>query len=355
MKYSKLIDMNAKFIDFHLFVQIMNEASRKIQSINDAVRIMDTVTKEAWVTETRDLYKMKGNYETHERFTWHVTNDATKSAVEEIWGVTDYRTVSVNGKLIFKDMDIYALADTTCNISSNSPETIEEVKLAMKLAEDQNCKMKVSNARDFRHLINAAREAKLNIASNDYNGILNKINITYTEVDRIMQADAGMPFLSINSAVAHTLKHMKECGPNASIKDYLQTLRDTVIRPENSTGAVYSQFGTHIETNYGETTGGGRYRFAVTRSGVNGEDPKILTMFHKKTNVNQPGQQNPPPQPGQQNPPPQSAQQNPAPQPAAQSAQNLSASSGFSFADRSRFNVVDFITGQMLWLGPCFY
>ena len=92
-----------------------------------------------WVNETRNLYMIKDNYERNEDFIWHVTNDNTKSSIEEIWGVTDYREATVNGKQIFKGLDTNTIDDMNCIINSCGKNTAEVVKLAKQLAEDPNC------------------------------------------------------------------------------------------------------------------------------------------------------------------------------------------------------------------------
>ena len=203
-----------------------------------------------WVNDTRNLYAMKENYQANERFIWHITNDTTKSSIEEIWGVPDYRQATVNGNQIFEDFDTNTIDDMNCIINSCGKNTSEVVDMARKIAEDTNCLMEVDNALEFSHVINAVRQTERSIGFLNYDQVLNEINDMYQSAAEVVLADNQLQFSSINSAAVHAYKHKKEFGLSTSTEDYLTNIRDSLIRAANATGNVYTQDGRGICTNY---------------------------------------------------------------------------------------------------------
>ncbi|CAF1289313.1 unnamed protein product [Adineta steineri] len=242
---------------------------------------IEPLLKETWVDDTKTLYAMKDNYERNENFVWYVTEDNTKSSIEEVWGVSDYRTATVHGQPIFKDLDINGADEVSCIINSCGGNAVETINTARKLAEDPACQMKVGNVRDFSHLINAARQAEKQMGGNvNYKTLRSEINSMYNDTANVQLSNNQMEFTSLNSAAVHAYKHKAEWGQNTTTTDYLTTIADTIIKPENATGSVYTQNGQGISTNYGVAESG-RYRFGVTRSDPNGHNPKIVTMHHR--------------------------------------------------------------------------
>lgn len=223
-------------------------------------------------------HKMRQNYESNERFMWHTTTETTKSSIEQIFGVTDYREATVNGKKIFANLDSNAMDDASIVIDSSGKNTTDVVNAAKRLAEDSNCKMKVNNARDFNHLMNAVKETIGDIKVTDHQKILGEINTMYDSASNALLNDTKIQLSSINSAAVHGYKHAKEFGPNTTIEEYLTTERDNLIKPENARGVwVYSQDGKWKCTNY-RSTEDGRYRFGVVRTNIQTNQSYITTM-----------------------------------------------------------------------------
>ncbi|CAF1589260.1 unnamed protein product [Rotaria magnacalcarata] len=265
------------------FQKQLNDASANIDMAKEARLEINSQLGKDWVNETRNLYTVKDNYERNEDFIWHVTNDNTKSSIEEIWGVSDYRQATVNGVQIFKDLDTNTIDDMNCIINSCGKNTAEVVNLAKRIAEDQNCHMKADNAREFGHVINAVRQTSGHVGSMNYDKIRNEINTMYTSAEQAVLHDNQMQFSSMNSAAVHAYKHKEEFGRNTTTSDYLTNVRDNLIKPQNTNGGVYTQDGSGISTNY-HLTESGRYRFGTVSTDSNGGNPYIKTM-HVRSEV----------------------------------------------------------------------
>jgi hypothetical protein len=137
--------------------------------------------------------------------------------------------------------------------------------------------MKADNAREFGHVVNAVRQSSGHLGSTNYNQIRDEVNRMYESAAQAVMHDNQVQYSSINSAAVHSYKHKEELGPGTTTNDYLTTHRDTLIRPENATGSVYTQDGSGISTNY-RLTDSGRYRFGTIRTDLNGQNPYIKTM-----------------------------------------------------------------------------
>jgi hypothetical protein len=242
------------------------------------------------VEETKGLYATKSNYERNERYIWHVTNDTTKTSIEETFGVSDYQQATVNGIPIFKDMDINTTNDMDCIIGNCGEDKLKIVNLARKLAENPACKMKVNNPREFSNLMSAVRLASgENLTNVDETAILNKVNTMYNSAANVNLQAGQMEYTSTGGAAVHAFKHKQEWGMNTTTEEYLGNISNTIVQPENTLGSVYTQDGQGISTDYGVTQDG-RYRFGVTTSDVNGNNSRIVTV-HERSNA---GVGNPP-------------------------------------------------------------
>ncbi|CAF0999987.1 unnamed protein product, partial [Didymodactylos carnosus] len=276
-QYNELLD-HAKDKADKRFQDNKAAAKQGEQMAREAKEEINVSLNKPLVEGTRDIYKTTSNYERNESFVWNVTEDNTKSSIEEIWGIPDYRAATVNGQTIFKDLDINGTDEVNCIINSCGKNAGEAINFARRLAEDPACQMKADNAREFGHVINAVRQVgKENLANMNYDTLLNKINTMYNEAANIQLSNGQTEYTSINSAAVHAYKHKSEWGEHTTTKEYLTTIADTIIQPKNATGSVYTQNGRGISTNYGVTESG-RYRFGVTRSDPNGNSPRIVTL-----------------------------------------------------------------------------
>jgi hypothetical protein len=276
----------------------MAHAQQSKEMARQAKTDIQSVLEESWVKDTKDIYATKDNYGSrNERFIFHVTDDNTKSSIEEIWGVTDYREATVNGKQIFKQLDVNATNDTDCIINSCGKNKVEIVDISRRLAEDPACKMNAENAREFGQVINAVQQATGDVKNGqfDYNAIRERVNTMHQAAANVRLQDGQMEFTSINSLAVHAEKHKMEWGKTTTTQDYATDIAETIIKPENATGSVYTQNGQGVSTNYG-LRDNGRYRFGVTTTNRTGE-PGITTMFTQSTatgngNVHNPGSGN---------------------------------------------------------------
>ena len=247
------------------------------------------------INDVVESHKMRENFNKNERFIWHVTIDNTKSSIETLFNVADYREATVNGKKIFKDLNYNSMNETSILIDSNNKNTKNVVRAACRLAEDAQCKMKVNNARDFNNLMNAIKQVGVDLTNINHDDMLTQVNEMYNSASEALLNDSKMQFTSINSAAVHAYKHKEEFGPHTTTKDYLTKIRDTLIKPVNAGSVkVYTQDGKALCTNY-YSTENNRYRFGVVRTDVQTNKSYVTTMYVTGTVQNPPANPNPAP------------------------------------------------------------
>uniref|UniRef100_A0AC34PVC8 Uncharacterized protein n=1 Tax=Panagrolaimus sp. JU765 TaxID=591449 RepID=A0AC34PVC8_9BILA len=240
----------------------------------------------------------------NERYITNIQIDATKTAIEQIFKIRDYRNVEVGGKPIFENLSIgdadrlYRKFDEL----SDQDLTRKYVQISCKLVADSNCSVTADSPKKFADVMEIVQQCVVNrksmenlsaeqmtnednfldsiLKSNSptYQAIVEKINQIHQEVVSTVYRTDQLKMATIETAIGHTMKHKTDFGKKTTVQEYLTKYADEMIQKNNLLGETCSQDGQYVNKFYGAHYNN-HYMCAITTT--IDESTFLVTMFSR--------------------------------------------------------------------------
>uniref|UniRef100_A0AC34Q265 Uncharacterized protein n=1 Tax=Panagrolaimus sp. JU765 TaxID=591449 RepID=A0AC34Q265_9BILA len=286
--------------------QIRQKAEKVSLIIKKAGDLKDPETQEIIAKHQEITRKFKTFTDPqNERYITNIQIDATKTAIEHIFKIRDYRNAQVGGKQIFNNLSI-GDADRIYRKLDDLPkqQNLKRMyfELCNKLIEDSKCHVTADSAKQFADILeiiqqtvsdrrtfenlsknqiadgNAFLDAALNDNETIYQQIVTKINQMHNEVISTVYNNDQIKMATIETAIGHAMKHRSDFGDDTTVSNYLTICVDKLIQEKHLIGKTFSQDGRYINKFYG-THLENHYMCGITTT--IDESTFLVTMFSK--------------------------------------------------------------------------
>uniref|UniRef100_A0AC34QJ70 DUF4781 domain-containing protein n=1 Tax=Panagrolaimus sp. JU765 TaxID=591449 RepID=A0AC34QJ70_9BILA len=253
------------------------------------------------ITRDMDTFTSSRN----ERFITNIQVDATKTGIEQSFGVTDYREARVGGQEIFKNLSIGDADRLYRKMNELPPDPAMKAKyieMACKMVANPDCRLNGKSPRQFADVLEIVQQnvatqrsienlpaeqlenerafldAALRGDGPAYASMRTETNRVYDAVAATLYQEHQVRMSTIETAVGHTMKHKIDWGRGTTESEYLTTCADEIFKENNIIGQTHAQDGQSTNVFYGAHLRG-RFMFGIQVA--NGDSRTFSTIYSK--------------------------------------------------------------------------